>query len=418
MASPVTITHGDPLALTDLGGVVTATAKGGDDFAVATVDRRPAAATLDGWRGGGDARRFPVVFSVDAGDAASTTVSDYPATRRGGEAVFTAAAPKAGTRLAHASLRGSLVARDRNAEAASLAASISGNGIGTGVASAGSSSADSDTGGGSSADRAGAAVSGLAPCTGSAAAAGVPFGALAVIGSGHATATRALEIMSTEAPTFGIVSGAPAVCGSRAEVGPFIAATAHFRLPAPVVPSGTVAFVTTDIESSSKLWSWNPAAMRRAMKEHDRILRSTIAAHRGYEIKTEGDAFFIAFKHPLVAVKFSVQARLALLAADWPKLLVDSEIAPTEVGSDGTIFHRGLRVRFAIDYGPALQSTNPATGRTLCVRLFFFLNLNLFHFFYCGVESREGFSPLLLKPYAWSFFDEGNGKILLKTVLQ
>jgi hypothetical protein len=299
--------------------------------------------------------------------------------------VFTAAAPKAGTRLAHASLRGSLVARDSNAEAASLAASISGNGIGTGVASAGSSSADSDTGGGSSADRAGAAVSGLAPCTGSAAAAGVPFGALAVIGSGHASATRALEIMSTEAPTFGIVSGAPAVCGSRAEVGPFIAATAHFRLPAPVVPSGTVAFVTTDIESSSKLWSWNPAAMRRAMKEHDRILRSTIAAHRGYEIKTEGDAFFIAFKHPLVAVKFSVQARLALLAADWPKLLVDSEIAPTEVGSDGTIFHRGLRVRFAIDYGPALQSTNPATGRTLCVRLFFFeFEFVSFFLLWCG----------------------------------
>ena len=47
------------------------------------------------------------------------------------------------------------------------------------------------------------------------------------------------------------------------------------------VPSGTVTFLFTDIEGSTRLWERAPDAMRAALGRHDSILRSTIEAHGG-----------------------------------------------------------------------------------------------------------------------------------------
>ena len=43
------------------------------------------------------------------------------------------------------------------------------------------------------------------------------------------------------------------------------------------VPSGTVTFLFTDIEGSTRLWQQDEAAMRAALERHDDILRSAIA---------------------------------------------------------------------------------------------------------------------------------------------
>ena len=47
-------------------------------------------------------------------------------------------------------------------------------------------------------------------------------------------------------------------------------------------PSGTVTFLLTDLEGSTRMWEQDPGAMKAAMVRHDELLEKTIAAHRGY----------------------------------------------------------------------------------------------------------------------------------------
>ena len=50
----------------------------------------------------------------------------------------------------------------------------------------------------------------------------------------------------------------------------------------PSPPSGTVTFLLTDLEGSTRMWEQDPGAMKAAMLRHDELLEKTIAAHRGY----------------------------------------------------------------------------------------------------------------------------------------
>jgi class 3 adenylate cyclase len=60
-------------------------------------------------------------------------------------------------------------------------------------------------------------------------------------------------------------------------------------------PTGTVTFLFTDIEVSTKMWEKSPHAMQRALSRHDDILRKAIEDRGGYVFKTVGDAFCCAF---------------------------------------------------------------------------------------------------------------------------
>ena len=60
-------------------------------------------------------------------------------------------------------------------------------------------------------------------------------------------------------------------------------------------PSGTVTFLFTDIEGSTRLWEQHPEAMKTALARHDHILRGAMEANNGYVFKTIGDAFCAAF---------------------------------------------------------------------------------------------------------------------------
>jgi class 3 adenylate cyclase len=55
------------------------------------------------------------------------------------------------------------------------------------------------------------------------------------------------------------------------------------------LPSGTVTFLFTDLESSTRLWEEYPDAMRGALARHDSVLRTAAEAHRGYVVKMTGD---------------------------------------------------------------------------------------------------------------------------------
>ena len=61
------------------------------------------------------------------------------------------------------------------------------------------------------------------------------------------------------------------------------------------LPTGTVTFLFTDIEGSTRLWEEHPEAMRPALARHDEILRDAIEAHGGHVVKTTGDGVHAVF---------------------------------------------------------------------------------------------------------------------------
>ena len=60
-------------------------------------------------------------------------------------------------------------------------------------------------------------------------------------------------------------------------------------------PTGTLTFLFTDIEGSTKMWEQDSSSMQVALARHDEILRRVTEEHGGYVFKTVGDAFCCAF---------------------------------------------------------------------------------------------------------------------------
>lgn len=83
------------------------------------------------------------------------------------------------------------------------------------------------------------------------------------------------------------------------------------------VPHGTVTFLFTDIEGSTRLWREYPDAMPRAYARHDDILRSAVRAEGGVVYKTIGDAFQVAFPTAIAGVHAALRAQQALTRESW-----------------------------------------------------------------------------------------------------
>ena len=83
------------------------------------------------------------------------------------------------------------------------------------------------------------------------------------------------------------------------------------------LPTGTITFLFTDIEGSTRLWERCPDAMRAALARHDTLLREMIERHKGHVFKTVGDAFCTAFPTALDALNASLEIYLVLQAEDW-----------------------------------------------------------------------------------------------------
>jgi predicted ATPase/class 3 adenylate cyclase len=87
-------------------------------------------------------------------------------------------------------------------------------------------------------------------------------------------------------------------------------------------PTGTVTFLFTDIEGSTKLWEKSPAGMHAALTRHDTILREAIEGHGGFVFKTVGDAFCAAFPTALDALESALAAQRALFSEAWGEEIV------------------------------------------------------------------------------------------------
>ena len=84
-----------------------------------------------------------------------------------------------------------------------------------------------------------------------------------------------------------------------------------------MIPSGTVTFLFTDIEGSTRLWEQHPQAMRRVLARHDDLLRQEIESHGGYVFKTVGDAFCASFDVATEALASALAIQHLLLDENW-----------------------------------------------------------------------------------------------------
>ncbi len=85
------------------------------------------------------------------------------------------------------------------------------------------------------------------------------------------------------------------------------------------LPTGTVTFVFTDIEGSTKLLQELGDGYGEVSREHRRIIREAFGTRGGTEIDTQGDSFFYSFPRARDAVAAAVDAQRVLAAHTWPE---------------------------------------------------------------------------------------------------
>ncbi|MGH2794565.1 MAG: ATP-binding protein, partial [Actinomycetota bacterium] len=113
------------------------------------------------------------------------------------------------------------------------------------------------------------------------------------------------------------------------------------------LPTGTVTFLFTDIEGSTKLLhELGAEAYSDALAEHRRIFRRAFAAHSGVEVDTQGDAFFIAFPTAPDAVVAASEARDAL-ASGPIRVRMGIHTGTPHLSGEGYVgedVHKGARI--------------------------------------------------------------------------
>ncbi len=145
----------------------------------------------------------------------------------------------------------------------------------------------------------------------------------------------------------------------------------------PALPTGTITFLFTDVEGSTRLWEAHPAAMRGVMAGHDALLTSVFERHDGVVVRPrgEGDSLFAVFVRASDAVAAAVAGQRALAAEDWGTIgplrvrmgLHTGEADLREGDYYGSAVNRCARIRAAGHGGQILlsQATANLTRNTM-----------------------------------------------------
>jgi class 3 adenylate cyclase len=120
---------------------------------------------------------------------------------------------------------------------------------------------------------------------------------------------------------------------------------------APNLPSGTVTFVFSDIEGSTKLWEQHPDAMKTALEKHDSLLRQAVESGSGHIIKSTGDGMHAVFEAATDAICAMIRAQQALQAEAW------DEIKPHRVKVRMGVHSGEAQLRAGDYFGGALNRT-------------------------------------------------------------
>ncbi|MDX1469409.1 MAG: adenylate/guanylate cyclase domain-containing protein [Acidimicrobiia bacterium] len=78
------------------------------------------------------------------------------------------------------------------------------------------------------------------------------------------------------------------------------------------LPTGTVTFLFSDVEGSTRLWEDHHEEMRTALAAHDKVMRSAIEDNEGHVFSTAGDAYSAAFARPNAALQAAITAQTGL----------------------------------------------------------------------------------------------------------
>ncbi|MDQ5819979.1 MAG: adenylate/guanylate cyclase domain-containing protein, partial [Actinomycetota bacterium] len=124
------------------------------------------------------------------------------------------------------------------------------------------------------------------------------------------------------------------------------------------LPSGTVTFLFTDVEGSTRLLQKYGAGYADLLAKHRRALRDAFTMHSGVEVDTQGDAFFVAFRRAADAVAAAGDARLALEGNPIRVRMGihTGEPIVTEEGYVGIDVHRAARIAAAAHGGQIILS--------------------------------------------------------------
>ena len=110
------------------------------------------------------------------------------------------------------------------------------------------------------------------------------------------------------------------------------------------LPAGTVTFLFTDLEGSTRLWEQHPDEMRSALARHDEILRAAVEGQGGVVVKTTGDGVHAAFGSAEHALEAAASGQRGLASEAW------EETGP-------------LRVRMGVHTGGAQVRDGDYSGR-------------------------------------------------------
>jgi len=134
--------------------------------------------------------------------------------------------------------------------------------------------------------------------------------------------------------------------------------------PFPDLPEGTVTFLFTDIEGSTRLLYRLRESYATLLADQRRILREAFADWKGREVDTQGDAFFVAFSRATLAVSAAAQAQRKLAEHAWPeqvtvRVRMGIHTGEPWCGEDGYVgmdVHRAARIAHVGHGGQVLLS--------------------------------------------------------------
>jgi predicted ATPase/class 3 adenylate cyclase len=132
------------------------------------------------------------------------------------------------------------------------------------------------------------------------------------------------------------------------------------------LPTGTVTFLFSDIEGSTRLLNRLGDAYQRVLEDHGRILRAAFGDAGGYAVSTEGDSFFVVFQSAPAALAGAVEGQRGLADHEWPdgervRVRMGLHTGEGKLGGDNYIgidVHRAARITSAAHGGQILVSAS------------------------------------------------------------
>mmetsp|Transcript_4137 Transcript_4137/g.6091 ORF Transcript_4137/g.6091 Transcript_4137/m.6091 type:complete len:785 (-) Transcript_4137:95-2449(-) len=128
-------------------------------------------------------------------------------------------------------------------------------------------------------------------------------------------------------------------------------------------PEGQVTIVFTGVQGIANLWNdVDGSAIGEGIDLHDGLLRGLLRKFRGYEVKTEGTTFMVAFFTAWEALSWCLAVQEALVTESWPTEFQDQHLT-RKVEKDGKVLFNGMRVYMGMQVGKPTGKRAPTTGR-------------------------------------------------------